>query len=114
MLLVNNDIISQAAAWLTQHIASTAIIVMPDVEMNKLVVMTDCTIPDNLMGLSPDGYLIITKAGLGTNTLTANTMHYRALATSNQVLGVLAMMPTDSESFDKPNNKEPLIWPLPK
>lgn len=104
----NNDIISQAAAWLTQHIASTAIIVMPDVE-NKLVVMTDCTIPAEFNWVVTRWVFDHNEsAGLGTNTLTANTMHYRALATSNQVLGVLALMPTDSESFNQPEQQRTL------
>lgn len=104
----NNDIISQAAAWLTQHIASTAIIVMPDAD-NKLVVMTDGTIPAEFNWVVTRWVFDHNEsAGLGTNTLTANTMHYRALATSNQVLGVLALMPTDSESFNQPEQQRTL------
>ncbi|MGB2785190.1 DUF4118 domain-containing protein [Psychrobacter sp.] len=104
----NDDIISQAAAWLTQHIASTAIIVMPDAN-NKLVVMTDCTIPAEFNWVVTRWVFDHNEsAGLGTNTLTANTMHYRALATSNQVLGVLAMMPTDSETFNQPEQQRTL------
>ena len=104
----NNDIISQAAAWLTQHIASTAIIVMPDVD-NKLIVMTDCTIPAEFNWVVTRWVFDHNEsAGLGTNTLTANTMHYRALSTSNQVLGVLALMPTDSESFNQPEQQRTL------
>lgn len=104
----NDKIISQAAAWLTQHIASSAIIVMPDAD-NKLVVMTDPKI-------SAEFNWVVTRwvfdnnesAGLATNTLTANPLHYRALATSNQVLGVLALMPTDSESFNQPEQQRML------
>lgn len=104
----NDDIISQAAAWLTQHIASTAIVVMPD-SNNKLVVMTDCTIPAEFNWVVTRWVFDHNEsAGLGTNTLTANTMHYRALATSNQVLGVLALMPTDSESFNQPEQQRTL------
>ena len=104
----NNDIISQAVAWLTQHIASTAIIVMPDAN-NKLVVMTDCTIPAEFNWFVTRWVFDHNEsAGLGTHTLTANTMHYRALSTSNQVLGVLALMPTDSESFNQPEQQRTL------
>ncbi|WP_372844222.1 DUF4118 domain-containing protein [Psychrobacter sp.] len=104
----NNDIISQAAAWLTQHLASTAIIVMPDAD-NKLVVMTDCTIPAAFNWVVTRWVFDHNEsAGLGTHTLTANTMHYRALATSTQVLGVLALMPTDSESFNQPEQQRAL------
>ncbi|WP_413519779.1 DUF4118 domain-containing protein [Psychrobacter glacincola] len=104
----NNDIISQAAAWLTQHIASTAIIVMPDTD-NKLVIMTDCTIPAEFNWVVTRWVFDHNEsAGLGTHTLNANTMHYRALATSNQVLGVLAVMPTDSGSFSQPEQQRTL------
>ena len=104
----NDDIISQAAAWLTQHIASTAIVVMPD-SNNKLIVMTGCTIPAEFNWVVTRWVFDHNEsAGLGTNTLTANTMHYRALATSNQVLGVLALMPTDSESFNQPEQQRTL------
>lgn len=104
----NDKIISQAAAWLTQHIASTAIIVMPDAD-NKMVVMTDGTIPAEFNWVVTRWVFDHNEsAGLGTNTLTANKMHYRALATSTQVLGVLALMPTDSESFNQPEQQRTL------
>lgn len=101
----NDDIINQAVAWLTQHIASTAIIVMPDAD-NKMVVMTDGTIPAEFNWVVTRWVFDHNEsAGLGTNTLTANKMHYRALATSNQVLAVLALMPTDSENFNQPEQQ---------
>lgn len=104
----NDKIISQAAVWLTQHIASTAIIVMPDAN-NKMVVMTDGTIPAEFNWVVTRWVFDHNEsAGLGTNTLTANKMHYRALATSTQVLGVLALMPTDSESFNQPEQQRTL------
>jgi len=104
----NDDIISQATAWLTQHIANTTIVVMLD-SNNKLIVMTDCTIPAEFNWVVTRWVFDHNEsAGLGTNTLTANTMHYRALATSTQVLGVLALMPTDSESFNQPEQQRTL------
>lgn len=104
----NDKIISQAAAWLTQHIASTAIIVMPDTH-NKMVVMTDGRIPAEFNWVVTRWVFDHNEsAGLGTHTLTANKMHYRALATSTQVLGVLALMPTDSESFNQPEQQRTL------
>lgn len=44
-------------------------------------------------------------AGFGTNTLTANKMQYRPLAASEQVLGVIAVLPKDTSYFNQPEQQ---------
>ncbi|WP_350559779.1 DUF4118 domain-containing protein [Psychrobacter sp. CAL346-MNA-CIBAN-0220] len=104
----NDDIISQATVWLTKHIASKAIMVMPNAE-GKLAIVSESAVPAEFnWNVTRWVFDHNESAGLATNTLTANPMHYRALATSSQVLGVLALMPADIDNFNQPEQQRTL------
>ncbi len=104
----NDEIINQATVWLIKHIASQAIVVMPNAE-SKLTIVSESTVPAEFnWNVTRWVFDHNESAGLATNTLTANPMHYRALSTSNQVLGVLALMPDEVNTFNQPEQQRAL------
>lgn len=104
----NDEIIDQATVWLIKHIASQAIVVMPNAEA-KLTIVSESTVPAEFnWNVTRWVFDHNESAGLATNTLTANPMHYRALSTSNQVLGVLALMPDEVNTFNQPEQQRAL------
>ncbi|HCN18537.1 MULTISPECIES: DUF4118 domain-containing protein [Psychrobacter] len=104
----NEEIISQATVWLTKHIANHAVMMMPNAE-GKLTVVSETSIPSEFdWNVTQWVFDHNESAGLATHTLPANTMHYRALATSNQVMAVLALLPTDIDSFNQPEQQRTL------
>lgn len=104
----NDEIINQATVWLIKHIASQAIVVMPNAEA-KLTIVSESTVPAEFnWNVTRWVFDHNESAGLATNTLTANPMHYRALSTSNQVLGVLALMPDEVNTFNQPEQQRAL------
>lgn len=104
----NEQIVAEATSWLNQHIARQALIVLPD-NNNKLNFVTNNHIPAEFNWVVTRWVFDNNEsAGLGTHTLTANQMHYRPLAASNQMLGVLALMPADIEHFNQPEQQRSL------
>lgn len=104
----NEEIISQAIVWLTKHIASKAILAMPNAD-GKLIVVSEPSIPSEFnWNVTQWVFDHNESAGLATNTLAANPMHYRALSTANQVLAVLALIPTDIDNFNQPEQQRTL------
>lgn len=104
----NEEIINQAIIWLTKHIASKALIAMPNAD-GKLTVVSESSIPSEFnWNVTQWVFDHKESAGLATHTLAANPMQYRALATSSQVLAVLALMPTDIDNFNQPEQQRTL------
>lgn len=104
----NEEIINQAIIWLTKHIASKALMAMPNAD-GKLTVVSESSIPSEFnWNVTQWVFDHKESAGLATHTLAANPMHYRALATSSQVLAVLALMPTDIDNFNQPEQQRTL------
>lgn len=104
----NEQIVREATSWLTQHIARQALIMIPDND-GKLTFINDDQVPPEFNGVVTRWVFDNNEsAGLGTHTLTANQMHYRPLAASNQMLGVLALMPSDVEHFNQPEQQRTL------
>lgn len=104
----NDEIISQSIVWLNKHIASKALMVMPNAD-GKLLLVSETHAPaDFNWTVSQWVFDHNESAGLATNTLPANTMHYRALATSSRVLAVLALKPTDNDNFNQPEQQRTL------
>ena len=104
----NEEIINQAIIWLTKHIASKALMAMPNAD-GKWTVVSESSIPSEFnWNVTQWVFDHKESAGLATHTLAANPMHYRALATSSQVLAVLALMPTDIDNFNQPEQQRTL------
>ncbi|WP_296403839.1 DUF4118 domain-containing protein [Psychrobacter sp.] len=103
-----NEIVNQFSLWVTQHIASKTVILMPNNE-GSLKVISDSNIPSEFdKSIARWVYNNNENAGLATNTLSANPMHYRALSISDQVHGVIALLPEDIDHFNQPEQQRTL------